>query len=103
MVAWLLQIFNVILNLESIPPYLKTATIVPIYKGKRKNPLDTNSYRGISLSSLILKVFETIVLRRLLPVLEEMNIPHLNQTAYQRSISIQDVILLLSKRQYKSM
>ena len=90
-VAWLLQIFNAILDLESIPPCLKTATIIPIYKGKGKDPLDTNSYRGISLSSSISKVFETIVLRRLLPVLEEMNIPHLNQTAYQRGISIQDV------------
>ena len=83
--AWLF--YNAIIYLESILPSLKSATILPIYKGKGKDHLDPNNYRGNSLPS---KVFEIIVLRRLLPVLEDLHIPHLNQTAYQQDISIHD-------------
>ena len=50
---WLRKIFNTIVELESIPACLNNAIIVPINKGKGKNPLSTNSYRGISLTSII--------------------------------------------------
>ena len=88
--VWLLQMYNAILLLESVPSSMKTSSILPIYKGKGKDPPNPNSYRGISLSSTISKVFETIILRRIMPVLEEANIPNLNQTAYRRGVSIHD-------------
>ena len=43
---------------------------------KGKNPLLTTSYRGISLTSVIGKLFEYIILQRMTPILSERNIPH---------------------------
>ena len=50
---WLRKIFNMILEHECIPPCFNNAIIVPIYKGKGKNPLSTNNYKEISLTSVI--------------------------------------------------
>ena len=36
--AWLLQVLNAILSLESVPASLKTSTIIPIYKGGSPKP-----------------------------------------------------------------
>ena len=87
---WLKRIFTTIIDLEAVPPSLLNAITVPIYKGKGKNPLLTNNYRGISLTSVIGKLFERILLLRLTPVLEENGIPHHTQTAYQAGISCAD-------------
>lgn len=48
--VWLKQSFNTILSLEEIPPCLKISFIKPIYKGRGRDPLLTNSYRGIAHS-----------------------------------------------------
>ena len=90
LILWLKKIFNEILHLEQIPSCLKESIIVPIYKGKGKDPLLTNNYRGISLSSIISKVFERVILLRMTPILEEKGIPHRTQTAYQAGISCCD-------------
>ena len=58
--------------------------MVPIYKGNGKNPVLTNSYRGIPLTSTIGKVFERIILPRITLLLEERGIPH-NQLTKQGS------------------
>ena len=54
---WLKKFFNCIVSLEEIPPCLSSAIVVPIYKGKGRNPLLTSNYRGISLTSVIGKVY----------------------------------------------
>ena len=87
---WLINIFNAIINLESVPPCLTDAIIVPIYKGKGKNPNLTSNYRGITLTSVVGKLFERILLQRLVPLLEEKGIPHYTQSAYQAGISSAD-------------
>ena len=87
---WLTNIFNAIINLDSVPECFTEAIIVPLYKGNGKNPLLTNSYRGISLTSIVSKLFERILLNRCLPVLQDANIPHCTQTAYQVGISCSD-------------
>ena len=46
----LLKVFNAIIDLEVVPPSLLRAIIVPIYKGKGRDPLSMDNYRGISLS-----------------------------------------------------
>ena len=38
-------------ELEQIPAALKLGITVPVYKGGGKDPLDVNSYRGITLNS----------------------------------------------------
>ena len=48
--------FNTVISFEEIPNYLKTSLIKPIYKGKGKEPLETSSFRRVSLSSMIAKL-----------------------------------------------
>ena len=87
---WLKKIFNEIITFKCIPLSLKESTIVPIYKAKGRDPLLTKNYRGISLSSVISKLHECIILLRIVPILEECGIPHHTQTAYQKGVSCSD-------------
>ena len=80
------RVNNEITRLERIPPSLKETVIVPVYKGKGRDPLLANNYRGISLSSVIGKIFECIILLRMIPILEEKGILHRTQTAYQAGV-----------------
>ena len=89
---WLKQIFCAFIKLEKLPPSLLTGIICPIYKGKGKDPLSCHSYRGITITSVITKVFEYTILDRLIPVLQDSGHPLLTQTAYQKGISCQDAI-----------
>ena len=88
---WLKKVFNCIITYKTIPSCLANAIVVPIYyKGKVRNPLITTSYRGISLTFIVGKVFEYIFLQRMTPILSERGIPHYTQTAFQRGISCAD-------------
>ena len=62
---WMKKIFNRILKLEEIPDCLKEGLVIPVYKRHGKDPLLVSSYRGITLSSVLCKVFEIILLQRL--------------------------------------
>ena len=86
------QIFNAILNLEVIPPSFKFGVITPIYKGKGKDPLVCNSYRGITVSSNLAKLLEIILLQRMRPLLEEKGLPFPQQTAYKQGVGCDDAI-----------
>ena len=57
--TWITQIFNTILRLECLPSSFKIANITPVYKGKGKDP---NSYRGIGVSNILSKLFESLIL-----------------------------------------
>ena len=87
-VLWLRKIFN-----QSSPLHcFKEGIIIPVYKGKGKDPLHPMSYRGITLSSVIAKTFEVVILKRMSPILTERGFPDINQTAFQRGISCNDAI-----------
>ena len=64
--------------------------LAEVVRGNCKDPLLPGSYRGISLTSVIAKTFEYLLLDRMLPVLSDNCVPHLNQTAYQRGVSSTD-------------
>ena len=85
-VLWLRKIFNSIISLED---RFKEGIIIPVYKGRGKDPLHPMSYRGITLSSIIAKTFEVVILKRMSPILDEQGI---NQTAFKRGISCNDAI-----------
>ena len=53
---WIKQVANAIIELESIPQSLKLGIVIPLYKGSGKDPLDTSSYRGITVSPVLAKV-----------------------------------------------
>ena len=84
-ITWLTEILNSVLDVES----LKT---IPVYKGGGKDPLDVNSYRGITLNSVISKVLELLILERLDPLFTDAGLPHPNQSAYRRNVSCADAI-----------
>ena len=77
---WIKQVANAIIELECVPESLKVGIVTPLYKGGGKNPLDRNSYRGITLSLVLAKVLESLILVRLKIVLAESGFPHMNQT-----------------------
>ena len=71
---------------------LKIVIITPVYKGGGKDPLDTNSYRGVTLTSVLVKVLESLLLTRLQCHFSDRGIPHLNQTAYRKGVSCAEAI-----------
>ena len=82
---WLKRIFDI--SNEVIPACLKEGVVVPVYKGKGKDPLIPNSYRGITMSSVIAKTLEIVLLKRMSPIVDEIGFPDMNQTAFQKGIS----------------
>ena len=66
---------------------LKKGNTIPIYEGRDKDPFDVNSYRGITLNSVISKVLESLILDRV-----EAGLPHPNQPAYRKRVSCADAI-----------
>ena len=101
---WLCQICNHICRLERIPQTFKQGIIIPIHKGKGKDPLITKSYRGITLTSVFAKVLEITLLERIKPVLEEHSVPQPTQTAYRSGASCRDSIFasLETERVFRS-
>ena len=77
-VVWLKNILNSVVELEVIPDALKSVVMVPVYKGGGKDPLKVDSYRGVTLMSVIAKVLEFLVLGRLQMLLAVAEIPHVN-------------------------
>ena len=89
---WLTGILNLIIELELIPLSLKQGITIPVFKGGGKDPLNVNSYRGITLNSVISKIMELLILNRVNPVLMEAGFPHPNQSAYRSKVSCADAI-----------
>ena len=90
--TWLLQVYNAIIELEAIPSTLKLGIITPVYKGGGKDPLSSDSYRGITLTPVIAKLLETLLVERLSWLMMERGLPHLNQTGYRKKVSCQEAI-----------
>jgi len=67
------QIYNAILRLEYFPSQWKIGQIIIIAK-PGKNPDDVTSYRPISLLPTLTKISEKLILKRLLPIIEECKI-----------------------------
>jgi hypothetical protein len=62
----LADLFTAMLQSRHIPAPFKTGTVLPILK-KRKDPLDPGSYRGITITSVLGKALENIILDRMSP------------------------------------
>ena len=58
-----------------IPAGMKHSVIIALYKGKHKPRSELSSYRGVSLTPTLNKVFEKIILRRLKPWLVAHDFP----------------------------
>ena len=89
---WLVKVFNRMIALGHIPPTLNEGLIIRIYKGKGKHLFVPGSYRGITLSSVVIKLFEVMILHHLSPLLEAIAVPDITLTAYQKGRSCVDTI-----------
>jgi len=79
----LTHIYNAMLRLEYFPSQWKCAEIIMIAKPNKPENC-TSSYRPISLLGNFSKVFERILLRRMLPALDELNIISELQFGFRR-------------------
>ena len=93
---FLLHIFNLSWSSHSFPSISKTFSIIPIHKmGK---PLDSPaSFRPISLTSCVSKLFERIILSRVHFFLESNSILSPRQAGFRPGRSTLDQILYLSQ------
>ena len=93
LIVQLKRIFNtMMIHLEQIPSSFKLGMIVPVHKGKGRDPQVCKNYRGITLTSVLSKCLEVIILERLESLFVEKRFPHPSQTAYQRGLSCTDAI-----------
>jgi hypothetical protein len=72
-IQYLIKLFNAILLYGHFPAQWKVAQIILIPK-QRKPPHQLSSYRPISLLPIASKVFEKLLLKRLLPLVEHANL-----------------------------
>ena len=91
-VNWLCKIYNCICEIEEIPACFKQGIIIPIFKDEGRDPLLTKSYRGITLTSVLAKVFEILLLNRMNPIFDEAGVPQQTQTAYRKGVGCIDSI-----------
>jgi len=82
----LTAIFNRCLELHYFPSTWKVAKVVPIRK-PGKDPTSPSSYRPISLLSSLSKLFEKLILNRLLDFVEEHNVYLPEQFGFRRGHS----------------
>ena len=93
---FLLHIFNLSWSSHSFPSIWKTSSVIPI--PKMDKPLDSPaSLRPISLTSCVSKLFERIILSRLLFFLESNSILSPRQAGFRPGQSTLDQILFLSQ------
>ena len=86
------QVCNAIVEFETVPEAMKLGIVRPIYKGGGCDPLDTNSYHGITISSVLSKTLELLLLGHFQEFLSELQFPHLNQTGFVKRTSCIDAI-----------
>lgn len=73
----------------------KSAHGFPLYKGKGKDPSIPDSYRLISLTSIVARVFERLIFKRLYTYLDSTSFFSSFQFGFRRNRSTYDAIFLL--------
>lgn len=69
----ILTLFNQMLTWAYIPTQMKIGIIVTVYKGGNKRKDDPSSYRAVTLTSSLLKLYERVLLNRLVKSLPRLN------------------------------
>ena len=93
-IEYLVSIVNYIFKTGNIPDIIKTGILTPVLK-KGKDPTKTSNYRGITVTSIIMKVIEKAWLLRAIPTLMEQQNPM--QRGFTQSSSSINAALLVSE------
>ena len=79
----LVKLFNAIMDAECYPQQFKRGVTITLFKGGNKDKLDMNSYRDITLMSILQKLFENILYTRLQNYSSEIAFPHPLQQGFR--------------------
>ena len=93
-IEYLVNIVNYIFKTGNIPDIIKMGILTPVLK-KGKDPTKTANYRGITVTSIIMKVVEKAWLLRVVPTLKEQQNPM--QHGFTQSSSSINAALLVSE------
>ncbi|GBP54451.1 Probable RNA-directed DNA polymerase from transposon X-element [Eumeta japonica] len=85
------EIYNAMTKLQFIPPQWKVAQIIMLLK-PGKQPEDPKSYRPISLLPIPSKIYESLLLLRILPLVEQHKIIPDHQFGFRRKHATVDQI-----------
>jgi hypothetical protein len=80
------MMFNALIVHGSITDDLSSSTVLPIPKGKNLNYSDSTNYRGIALSSILGKIFDSYVLNRYDSILTSSNLQFGFKAGYSTSM-----------------
>jgi hypothetical protein len=80
------MLFTALIVHGSITDDLSTSTVLPIPKGKNLNYSDSSNYRGIALSSILGKIFDSYVLNRYDSILTSSNLQFGFKAGYSTSM-----------------
>ncbi len=92
--VFLFQFVTMCFILSYVPTQSRTAHVFILYKGKG-NPLDPNSYRGISLTPILGKLYERILLSRLQDWSSTTAMSQLPQFGFRSKCSTTQAVFLL--------
>ena len=73
--VYITRLFEMIIRFEYVPRMFKIGIIIPIPKGD-KNRWYMDNYRGITLTSILAKMFEKFIVGRIDPWVKEKNVIH---------------------------
>ena len=71
------------LSESCIPEIVKTASIIPIHKGKGSSKINAKNYRPIALTSHLIKVFEKVVRKHIVQFMECNNLFNPSQHGFR--------------------
>ena len=89
----LVNLFNDILNNGQFPDIWTEGIIIPVHKQGTR--LDTNNYRGITLSSCLGKLFYHVVNDRIVKMLDSKNFIKPEQTGFRKNCRTADHIFVV--------
>lgn len=96
-ITMITAIYNAIVRLQFIPPQWKTAQIIMLIKPDKK-PEDPKSYRPISLLPIPSKILETLILQRIMPLVEQHGLIPDHQFGFrQRHATVDQVHRLIGE------
>ena len=88
------HIFNLSLQLRTVPTLWKTSCIVPVPKKTR--PSELNDYRPVALTSHLMKTLERLLLHLIRSQVQHVQDPL--QFAYRAKVGVEDTVLFLLHR-----
>jgi hypothetical protein len=98
--SFLTAVLNSIYSSGLIPTEWRLTEVFVLYKGKG-TMTDPNSYRGIALTQSVLKIFESILVKRLTEWAERKNLIPICQAGFRSGYSTNDHVFTLRYLQKK--